>query len=158
MSELDPKAFRLKEEGNRFLEQKEYLKALNCYNKALEFEPNSHFLWYNRGIAYLGLAYPEKQKKYLLKSAEALEKAAEISPGFIEAHLKLMTVYAGLDNTAKIVDAFKKAEEINSNHPEVKRFAKDFHKMEVLREKTIEAYSDILTDITKESKQKKVKK
>jgi len=47
-----------------------------------------------------------------------------------------------------MVNSFKRAEEINPNHPEVKKRSKDFHQMEKLREETINEYSEIL-DMTK---------
>ena len=49
-----------------------------------------------------------------------------------------------------MVDSFKRAEEIDPNHPEVKKRAKDFHQMEKLRDETINEYSKILDLAKKE--------
>ena len=48
-----------------------------------------------------------------------------------------------------MVEYFKRAEQIDPNHPQVKKSAKDIHKMEQLREKTIKEYEDILDMVKK---------
>ncbi len=147
-------AIELCKEGNTQYDQKKYWKAITIYNNAIEMDPTYKWPWCNKGLSFVMLARSTKKKKYLLKAIEPLEKAVEIDPHFIEALLQLVSVYAGLKDTQKMVEYFKQAEKVDPNHPQVKKSAKDFHEMERLRDETIKQYEEIL-DIAKKNLTKK---
>ena len=148
-------AVELCKEGNKYYDQKKYWKAISIYNKAIDIDPEYKWPWFNKGSSFVMLARSTKKNKYLPKAVETLEKAVKIDPNFIEALIQLVSVYAGLKDTQKMVDYFKQAEQVNPNHPYVKKSAKDFHEMERLRDDTIKQYEDILDLANKELKNKK---
>ncbi len=56
-------------------------KALNCFNKALEINPNETKSWYGKGAVFIQLKEHEKALKYLNKSLKVdpnFEPAKEI--------------------------------------------------------------------------------
>lgn len=53
-------AAQFKDEGNKHLQAKEFDKAIACYTKAIELDPNDHAFYSNRSAAYLSLKNAEK--------------------------------------------------------------------------------------------------
>lgn len=47
------KAEELKQEANKFMRKKNYLKAIEFYSKALEVTKNNKYIWTNRALAHL---------------------------------------------------------------------------------------------------------
>ena len=46
-----------KEKGNKFVQERQYAEALNCYSKAIELDPNDPILYSNRSAMYFNLNY-----------------------------------------------------------------------------------------------------
>lgn len=65
--------------GNSYRNKKEYDKAIKCYEKAVEIDPNYISAWNQMGLTYL---YKNDQKKFI----ECLKEANKIDPddGFVK--------------------------------------------------------------------------
>jgi len=59
--------------GNGFYELKAYEEAIESYDKAIEFKPDYHEAWYNRGISLYALGRKEE-------AIESYDKAIEFNP------------------------------------------------------------------------------
>ena len=46
------KAFCLRQDGNKFFKNSDFLSAINCYSKSIASEPN-HLTFSNRAICYI---------------------------------------------------------------------------------------------------------
>ena len=147
-------AIELCKEGNNYYDEEKYWKAISIYNKVIEMDPKYKWPWFNKGLSFYMLARSTKKNKYLRNAVEPLEKAVVLDPNFMEALLTLVSVHAGLKNIQKMVEYFKRAEQIDPNHPRVKNSAKDFQEMERLRDETIKQYEDILDMAKKEMKKR----
>lgn len=55
--------------GNDFFAQKDFLKAIHHYNKALEIDPSLSIVYGNRGLCYLKLG---KYKEAIEDSTKAI--------------------------------------------------------------------------------------
>lgn len=64
--------------GNAYDEKLEHDKAIKCYNRAIEIDPNYIKPWNNMGVAYIN-------KKEYDKAIECYKKALEIDPNDIGA-------------------------------------------------------------------------
>jgi PGF-CTERM protein len=66
------------EQGFRFLESGDYEKAIECFDKAIELNPNYTDAYLNRGLAYLYLEQNER-------AIEDFEKVIELNPCYDQA-------------------------------------------------------------------------
>lgn len=125
--ELDPKNHQLYfVTGVAYGKIKNYDKAIEYYNQALQIEPTYADAYNNIGAVYLDMSndfatkkdepkvtdaqYKEldaKRLEYLNKAIPALEKANELKPGNIEIMDVLRTLYAKIGDYTK-ADAMKK--------------------------------------------------
>ncbi len=90
-----------KNEGNDYFGKEEYGKAVECYSKALSFEPHNHLALGNRSAAYIKLG----------KYEEAYQDAAKcvsISPKFARGYLRKASALNGME---KFSEAKASAEE-----------------------------------------------
>ena len=46
-------AMEWKSQGNAALKKKDFVKAVECYSKAIEMEPSNHTFYSNRSAAYV---------------------------------------------------------------------------------------------------------
>ncbi len=76
-------------EGRRYLEARQFGKALDAYLEANEIRQNMPAILLGVGRAYMGLEYPEKAKKYLDKYLE-VEKEFDIA-----VYREIAAAYAG---------------------------------------------------------------
>jgi tetratricopeptide (TPR) repeat protein len=83
-----------------------YQKAIECFDKAIEINPEDADAWYNRGEA-LG-----QVGKYQ-KAIECFDKAIEINPNYINALNSKGTALHYLDEYQKAIECYDKAIEIN---------------------------------------------
>ena len=66
-------------EGLRYLESKEYHKAIKCFDKAIEIDPKNAVAWIEKGYALNELGN-------LLEAIKCFDKAIEIDPKNIFAY------------------------------------------------------------------------
>jgi len=72
------------EKGNYHLvNRKDYVKAIKCYNRARELEPNYPVSYNNIGAAFYQLGAAQKDEKYFRKAAKYQKKAADLDPTYI---------------------------------------------------------------------------
>ena len=70
-----------KEKGNKFVQEKQYLEALNCYTKAIELDANDPILYSNRSAMYFNL-------KYFDNAILDAEMAITLRPTYGKAYLR----------------------------------------------------------------------
>ena len=70
-----------KEKGNKFVQEKQYLEALNCYTKAIELDANDPILYSNRSAMYYNL-------KYYDNAILDAEMAITLRPTYGKAYLR----------------------------------------------------------------------
>ncbi len=103
--DMKPEAGKLYNEGNQFLKQGNYDKAVDSYNKSLAIEKD-YRTYYQIGIAY----------KYLSKLDDAensLQAALKLKPDFYLAYNALGGIYYAQGKFDKAVESFEKV--VNSN-------------------------------------------
>ena len=59
----DGGADRLKQEGNRFMKEKAYEKAIDSYTAAIQITPDNYYLYSNRSQAYINIKKYEEGLK-----------------------------------------------------------------------------------------------
>ena len=97
--------------GNICYEKKEYQKAIEYYEKALEIKPDKHEALNNMGVAYRNMGNHEK-------AIESYKKALEIKPDKHEALYNMGNTYDDLGNHEKAIESYKKALEIKPDKDE----------------------------------------
>jgi tetratricopeptide (TPR) repeat protein len=107
----------MQEGFNRF-QQQDYDGAIACYQKAIKLQPRASAAYNMMGMAYRfkynKLGVPEFRQKEMA----AFQKAVEIDPKNWVAMINLATDYYSAGQKDKAVPLFKKALELNPNHPE----------------------------------------
>jgi tetratricopeptide (TPR) repeat protein len=77
--------------ANLYMSTKHYDEAIRMYNKKINADPHS-------GASYVNLALSLMQIKRYEEAAQALRKALEINPEYIQGHMYLATDYALMDS------------------------------------------------------------
>lgn len=106
----------LKDEGNKFYKEKNYEEATMSYTKALRTCPMS--CGKERSILYANRA---ASKNYFLDKESAIadcEKAVELDPTYIKAHLRSARLYEEVDRLDQALASFKKILEFEPKHIE----------------------------------------
>ncbi len=111
-------AEKFAQEGVAHFQKKEYDQAIASYEKALKLEPRAAAVYNLLGMAYRmkynQLGKPEMRQKEI----EAFQKAIDIDPKLWVALINLGATYYYMGEKAKAAPLFKKALEINPDHPE----------------------------------------
>lgn len=118
-------------EGAKLFGEQKYDAAIEQYNKALELEPKSAVAYNLIGMAYRFKYNQTRNKEYFDKEVEAFEKSIELDPSFWVAVINLGTTYYYNDNKDKAIPLFKKALELNPEHPEkesIEKMIEDYEK------------------------------
>ena len=106
------------QEGFVNFQQQKYDEAIVSYDKAIKAEPRAAAAYNMMGMAYRfkynQLGVPELRQKEMA----AFQKAIEIDPKNWVAMINLATDYYADGQKAKAAPLFKKALELNPNHPE----------------------------------------
>jgi tetratricopeptide (TPR) repeat protein len=105
-TELLLKEYLLK--GNEYYYRKEYNNAIQCYDKALEIEPNDSKAWNNKGTALGQLGNYEEAIK-------CFDKALEMEPNYAKAWDNKGTAFEKLGNYEEAIQCYDKAIEIQPN-------------------------------------------
>jgi tetratricopeptide (TPR) repeat protein len=95
--------------GNYYVINREYEKAIECYEKAVKIDPKDAFAWNSMGLAY------NASKKYE-KAIECFEKAVKIDPKDAFAWDYMGTSYDELKKYEKAIDCYEKAVKINPKY------------------------------------------
>jgi tetratricopeptide (TPR) repeat protein len=106
------------QEGFVYFQQQKYDEAIASYEKAIKAEPRAAAAYNMMGMAYRfkynKLGVPELRQKEMA----AFQKAVEIDPKNWVAMINLATDYYADGQKGKAATLFKKALELNPNHPE----------------------------------------
>jgi tetratricopeptide (TPR) repeat protein len=106
------------QEGFVNFQQQKYDVAIVCYEKAIKLEPRAASAYNVIGMAYRfkynQLGVPEFRQKEMA----AFQKAIEIDPKNWVAMINLATDYYAEGQKDKAAPLFKKALELNPNHPQ----------------------------------------
>jgi len=106
------------QEGFVYFQQQKYDEAIASYEKAIRLEPRAAPAYNMIGMAYRfkynRLGAPELRQKEMA----AFQKAIEIDPKNWVAMINLATTYHADGQSGKAAALFKKALELNPNHPE----------------------------------------
>ncbi|XP_078531289.1 small glutamine-rich tetratricopeptide repeat-containing protein beta isoform X1 [Lissotriton helveticus] len=99
----DPeKAIQLKDEGNNHMKEENYRAAVDCYNQAVQLDPNNAVYYCNRAAAYSKLG----------KFSEAIkdcEAAISIEPSYSKAHGRMGLALAALNKYEQAITSYQKA-------------------------------------------------
>lgn len=93
---------KLKEQGNAAYKNKEYSRAINCYSRAIQLNPNDANFYSNRALSYFNLG------QYVNCIIDC-DKAISLSPALLKAHKKKASALAHLLRFGQAVDAMKTA-------------------------------------------------
>ena len=112
------------QEGFINFQQQKYDEAIASYEKAIKLEPRAAAAYNMIGMAYRfkynQLGVPEFRQKEMA----AFQKAVEIDPKNWVAMINLATDYYADGQKDKAAPLFKKALELNPNHPEKAKIQK----------------------------------
>jgi protein O-mannosyl-transferase len=133
--------------GNLFLNEKEYDRALNDYNKAIELNPNYSNAYFNRGNLF-------RNEKVYDRASDDYSKAIELNPIYSEAFINRGIVFMFEKKYDRALNDFNKSIELNPKFPKAynnrgnvfyyeKKYEEaisDFSKAIVLKNDYAEAY------------------
>jgi len=77
---------RLKEEGNSYYDKKDYHRAIDCYRKAIQINPQYSLAYLNLGVALGSINKTEE-------AIDCYRKAIQINPKFAAAYNNMGTAY-----------------------------------------------------------------
>jgi type IV pilus assembly protein PilF len=100
--------------GILYSQQKEWDKALDCFEKATTdiLYSTPHFAYHNMGTVYL-------QKGDFFKAIEYYEKAIKLAPGYIVAYQDLANLYESKNQNEKALSIYKKAISIEPQYSDI---------------------------------------
>jgi len=92
--------------GYSHQKEENYKEAIECYKKAIDFDPNYACAYNDLGIVYFYLKQPEK-------AIEQFKKAIEIDPNYLGAYTNLALTYENLDNNQEAIKYWQKRIELS---------------------------------------------
>ena len=105
----DVKAKEYLLKGSDFFDNKDYNKAIEYYQKAIQIDPNFAEAYNNMGTTYIKVNNYQKAIVYF-------KKAVGIDSQHFEACIRLANAYIKLENYLEALTYAKKAYQIDSNH------------------------------------------
>jgi Tfp pilus assembly protein PilF len=124
--------------GVLFFNRREFSKAIQAYQKAIELDPTYVEAYNNLGITYQMIGESDK-------AFEVYERATKINPKYEKGYNNLGTLLLLKDRYEEALDAFQKALGINSNNIESHVNLGILFKNKGQLEKAIESYQTALT-------------
>ena len=106
------------QEGLANFQQQKYDEAIANYEKAIKLQPRASAAYNMIGMAYRFKYNKLRVPEFRQKEIAAFQKAVEIDPKNWVAMINLATDYYADGQKDKAVPLFKKALELNPNHPE----------------------------------------
>ena len=89
-----------KEKGNKFVQERQYAEALNCYSKAIELDANDPILYSNRSAMYYNLNYFDN-------AISDAEMAINLRPTYAKAYLRKGNALEGLKRYKEALDTYE---------------------------------------------------
>ena len=89
-----------KEKGNKFVQERQYAEALNCYSKAIELDANDPILYSNRSAMYYNLNYFDN-------AISDAEMAINLRPTYAKAYLRKGNALEGLKRYKEALDSYE---------------------------------------------------
>jgi len=106
------------QEGVAHFQKQEYDQAIASYEKALKLEPKAAAVYNLLGMAYRMKYHQLGKPELRQKEIEAFEKAIDLDPRSWVAPFNLGATYYFMGEKAKAAPLFRKALELNPEHPE----------------------------------------
>lgn len=106
-------AERQKVMGNEFVAANKPDKAVECYDKAIQLDPNNAIYFSNRAAAYSMLGEH-------FKSLEDAKESCKLNPSYSKAFNRLGKAYMALGEPEEAIVAFEKALELGPNDVNIK--------------------------------------
>lgn len=104
-SDPKKKAVEAKEKGNKLFAQKKFKEAIECYNKAIKYDPSDAAFFSNRAAAYMGLTDYENA---LTDSNECIRIKPDWSKGHYRKGCALVALKRFLDAEAALQEGLKR--------------------------------------------------
>ncbi|XP_014488069.1 PREDICTED: RNA polymerase II-associated protein 3 [Dinoponera quadriceps] len=139
------KATEYKEEGNRFVQQKEWDKAIVSYSKAIEVFPYDAVFYANRALCYL------KQDNLHL-AHEDCSSAIEMNDTYVKAYHRRGTARMGLKQYEEAKQDIQKILLLEPSNKEAKALLNQVNKQLEHSKPVIKSGEDITDDILVEKK------
>jgi tetratricopeptide (TPR) repeat protein len=115
--DMSPEAGKLFNEGNKYLKEGNYNKAIEIYDKALAVEKDAR-IYYQKGMALRSSGKNGDSK-------EAFKKSVELNPGFDAGYNALGSAYYSEGNFYEAVQNFEKVLEVTKNNSTKSRIKKN---------------------------------
>ncbi len=112
------------EKGTAQFQKQDYDAAIASFSKAAELEPKSAVAYNMLGMAYRFKYNQVRSQELKDKEIAAFQKAIEVDPNYWVALINLGATYYFTGNKAKAAPLFKKALELNPQHPEKEELMK----------------------------------
>lgn len=106
------------DKGVAQFQKKEYDQAIASFTKSLELQPKSAVAYNFLGMAYRFKYNQVRNQELKQQEIAAFEKAAEVDPAYWVALINLGATYYYQGDKAKAAPLFKKALDLNPQHPE----------------------------------------
>ena len=112
------------EKGMAQFQSQDYDAALASFNKAVELEPKSAVAYNMLGMAYRFKYNQVRSQELKGQEIAAFQKAIDADPNYWVALINLGATYYFSGDKAKAAPLFKKALELNPQHPEKEQIEK----------------------------------
>ncbi|XP_069483464.1 small glutamine-rich tetratricopeptide repeat-containing protein beta [Ambystoma mexicanum] len=96
------KAIQLKDEGNNHMKEENYSAAVDCYNQAVQLDPNNAVYYCNRAAAY------SKLGKYI-EAIRDCETAISIEPSYSKAYGRMGLALTAMNKYEQAITSYQKA-------------------------------------------------
>lgn len=112
------------EKGMAQFQKQEYDAAIASFNKSVELYPNSAVSYNMLGMGYRFKYNQVRNQELKEKEIAAFQKAIDLDPNYWVALVNLGATYYFMGEKAKAAPLFKKALEVNPQHPEKEEIKK----------------------------------
>ena len=92
-------------QGIKHFNEKSYEKALYCYKRAIEEDPNNTVVWHNQGIALNEMGQPKE-------ALDSFRRALEIDPNFLSTYKEQASAFQKLKRFPEANASFQRADKI----------------------------------------------
>ena len=119
--------------GTKFFHEKEFEKALYCFKKAQELNPNAAQPYFNMGLA---LKYTDN----LEEAADAFLHATERKPTYTKAHFNRAVILKQLNKYDEAIAAYKEVIKQDPHHTQAHKDLGELYRTKNNNEKAIEHF------------------
>ncbi|MDI6855010.1 MAG: tetratricopeptide repeat protein [Deltaproteobacteria bacterium] len=112
------------EKGMAEFQKQEYDAAIASFNKSVELYPKSAVAYNMLGMGYRFKYNQVRNQELKDKEIAAFQKAVDLDPNYWIALINLGATYYFIGEKAKAAPLFKKALEVNPQHPEKEEIKK----------------------------------